>query len=215
MTHRNDRPLIVIGAGGHAKVVISDLRAMGRHVNAVFDDDRSRHGRSLLGVRIVGPVDKAATAFPGAEAAIGIGSPAVRRQLVYRLPFDWIQVVHPRAYVDPTVVLNEGVVVMAGAVVQPDTVLGRHSIINTSASVDHDGRIGEFANISPGVHLAGNVSIGDAAMIGIGASVLPGLSIGSETIVGGGAAVVRDLPERVIAVGCPARVIRALDASAA
>ncbi|MGD9854127.1 MAG: acetyltransferase [Planctomycetaceae bacterium] len=212
---RSDRPLIVIGGGGHAKVLISTLRAMGRDVEAAFDDNASRHGQFLLGVPIAGAIEDAAKMFPDADAVIGIGSPDVRRMLSERLPFRWIQVVHPYAYVDPTAVLQEGVVVMAGAVVQPETVLGRHSIVNTSASIDHDGRIGGFVNISPGVHLSGNVTVGDAALIGIGASVLQGITIGAGTLVGGGAAVIRDLPPNVVAVGCPARVIRSLDAKAA
>ncbi len=209
------RPLIVIGGGGHAKVLVSTLRAMGRQVTAAFDDDASRHGQRLLGVEILGAIASAAVRFPDADAVIGIGSPGVRRLLAERLPFRWIQVVHPHAYVDPTVVLHDGVVVMAGAVVQPETVLGQHCIINTSASVDHDGQIGEYVNISPGVHLSGNVTIGNAATIGIGASVLQGITIGAGTVVGGGAAVIRDLPSNVVAVGCPARVIRSLESKVA
>lgn len=212
----NDRrALLVLGGGGHAKVIISALRAMGREVDAAFDDNPSRHGERLLGVPIAGAIDDAPHMFPGADAVIGIGAPAVRRGLADRLPFRWIPVVHPHALVDPTVVLGEGVVVMAGAVVQPETVLGRHSIVNTSASIDHDGRIGAFVNISPGVHLSGNVTVGDAALVGIGASVLQGITIGAGSVVGGGAAVIRDLPAGVVAVGCPARVIRSLEARAA
>lgn len=209
------RPVIVIGGGGHAKVLVSTLRAMGRHVTAAFDDDTSRHGQELLGVRIAGSIDAAALKYSGADAVIGIGSPRVRRMLAERLPFNWITVVHPHTYVDPTVVLHEGAVVMAGAVVQPETVLRRHCIVNTSASVDHDGHIGEYVNISPGVHLSGNVTVGNAATIGIGASVLQGITIGENTVVGGGAAVIRDLPSDVVAVGCPAKVIRSLEAKAA
>ncbi len=209
------RPVIVIGGGGHAKVLISTLRAMGRTVTAAFDDDTSRHGEQLLGVTIAGSIASAAARYPQADAVIGIGSPTVRQLLAERLPFRWIQVVHPHAYVDPSVVMNPGVVVMAGAVVQPETVLGQHCIVNTSASVDHDGNIGEYVNISPGVHLSGNVTVGDAATIGIGASVLQGITIGAGTVVGGGAAVIRDLPSQVVAVGCPARVIRSLESKVA
>ena len=216
MHSRNEqRPVIVIGGGGHAKVLVSTLRAMGRTVIAAFDDDPSRHGNELLGVEIVGSISEAELRYPGIDAVIGIGAPHVRRMLAERLPFNWITVVHPHAYVDPTVVLHDGVVVMAGAVVQPETVLGQHCIINTSASVDHDGHIGEYVNISPGVHLSGNVTVGDAATIGIGASVLQGITIGANTVVGGGAAVIRDLPSDVVAVGCPAKVIRSIEARAA
>jgi sugar O-acyltransferase (sialic acid O-acetyltransferase NeuD family) len=209
------RSVIVLGAGGHAKVTISTLRSAGWSVAAAYDDDPSRIGTEVYGAEVAGPMDAAGALPRGTRAVIAIGSPAVRQQLAERFDFDWVSVVHPHAYVDPTVRIEEGVLVFAGAVVQPDTVLGRHSIINTSASIDHDGRIGEFVNISPGVHLSGNVTIGASAMIGIGTSVLQGLTIGAGTVVGGGAAVICNLPDRVVAVGCPARVIRALDTQAA
>lgn len=214
---RDDRQrgVIVLGAGGHAKVTISTLKAAGWNVTAAYDDAPSRIGTSVYGVPVVGPIAQAESLVPGTCAVIAIGSPQVRRQLAERFGFEWIPVIHPHAYVDPTVQLEEGALVFAGAVVQPETVLGRHAIVNTSASIDHDGRIGQFVNISPGVHLSGNVTVGAEGMIGIGASVLQGLTIGAGTVVGGGAAVIRDLPERVVAVGCPARVIRSLDAKAA
>jgi len=212
---RNDREVIIIGAGGHAKVTISTLKAAGWTVKAAYDDDPHLRGCRLYGVPVVGTLADAASLAPGQPAIIGVGGPQVRRRLADRFDFEWVSVAHPHAWVDPTVVLEEGVVVMAGAVVQPDTVLGRHSVVNTSASVDHEGRIGAFANVSPGAHLSGNVTVGEAAMIGVGASVLPGITIGNGTHVGGGAVVIRDLPANVVAVGCPTRVIRQLDRHAA
>ena len=212
---RAGRTVVVLGAGGHGKVTISTLKAAGCRVTAVYDDDSSRIGTKVYGVPVVGPIAQAESLPPRTHAVIGIGSPPIRRRLAEQFDFDWVSAVHPHAYVDPTVEFQEGVLVFAGAVVQPDTFLGRHAIVNTSASIDHDGRIGEYVNISPGVHLSGNVTVGNGAMIGIGASVLQGIRIGAGTVIGGGAAVIRDLPEQVVAVGCPARVIRSLEVKAA
>jgi acetyltransferase-like isoleucine patch superfamily enzyme len=99
---------------------------------------------------------------------------------------------------------------MPNAVINADAYVGEHVIVNTAATIDHDCRIEDFVHISPGVHMAGGVQIGCCARIGIGASLIPGVRVGRDTIVGAASCVIRDLPENVIAVGCPAKVIKNL-----
>ncbi|MFN8220155.1 MAG: acetyltransferase [Fimbriimonadales bacterium] len=197
------REVVVLGAGGHAKVVISALRAAGQVPVGVFDDRRELWGHSVLGVSVLGPVVEAASKEH--PAIIAIGDNAVRERLADALALEWIAVVHPHAWVDPTAHLGEGTVVFAGAVVQPDVKIGRHAIVNTSASVDHDGQIGEFAQIAPGAHLGGNVVLRQGAFVGLGASVIQGMEIGEWSIVGAGATVVGDVPPRTTVLGTPAR----------
>lgn len=200
--------IVVIGAGGHAKVVVATLQAAGRAVSAVLDDNPARWGDLLLGVPISGPVDSIRLRIP-CRAIIAVGDNSVRRQIAERWrSVEWINVVHPSAIVHATVALGPGSIICAGAVVQPDARIGAHAIVNTSASVDHDATVGDYAHVAPGVRLAGQVRIGDGALIGIGASVTPGVSIGSGSIVGAGSVVVHDIPERVVAMGIPARVTR-------
>lgn len=197
----------VIGGGGHAKVVIATLQAMGTEIAGVLDDDAAKHGTRLLGVPVVGPVERAAEG--GHEAVIAVGDNAVRRRIAERLTgVRFAMAVHPRAVVHPSVRVREGTVIFAGAVVQPDTRLGRHVIVNTAATVDHDGDLADYVHLAPGVHLAGNVRLGEGAFLGIGASAVPGVRVSGWATVGAGAVVVNDLPANVTAVGAPAKPIK-------
>ncbi len=196
---------VVLGASGHGKVVLATLLELGEPVAAVLDDDPSRAGGELLGIPVGGPIaDYPAT---GRAAILAIGDNTVRERLAGVLKFTWRAVVHPAAWVHPSVGLGAGAFVAAGAVIQPDAVIGAHAIVNTGATVDHDCVIGDFAHVAPGAHLAGHVSVGAGALIGLGASVTPGVSIGDRAVLGAGASAVRDIASGVTAAGVPARVL--------
>jgi sugar O-acyltransferase (sialic acid O-acetyltransferase NeuD family) len=197
----------VIGAGGHAKVVIRALQDLGRKVTAVFDDDPRRQGLSLLGVPIVGAIERISD-HPRQPTVIAIGDNATRRRIAERYDVPWMTVVHPWAMVDASVHLGRGTVVLAQAVVQVDSFVGDHVIVNHAATVDHDCVVASYAHLAPGVHLAGEVAVQEGVLIGVGAAVIPRIRIGAGTIVGAGAAVVRNLPEHVVAVGSPALIIK-------
>jgi sugar O-acyltransferase (sialic acid O-acetyltransferase NeuD family) len=208
MSREPRKPIVVVGAGGHAKVVVSTLEAAGETVLAAFDDDERLWGRSLLSVPIRGPVARLSEAG-AVRAVIALGVNALRRDISLGFPdVEWITAVHPAAWVHSTVRLGPGTVVFAGAVIQPDTVLGAHVIVNTGASVDHDCAVGDFVHAAPGVRLAGGVGVGEGTLLGLGSTVNPGVRIGAWVIVGAGAAVVADLPDGVTAVGVPAKPLR-------
>jgi sugar O-acyltransferase (sialic acid O-acetyltransferase NeuD family) len=202
---------VVLGGGGHAKVVISTLRAAGWHVYAVYDDDVAKHGQHVLGVPICGPLSDVVHDAT-ASAIIAIGDARCRRAIAQYATCRWITVVHPAACVDPSVTFGAGALVCAGVVVQADCRVGQHAIVNTAANVDHDCDLGDFSHVAPGATLGGGVMVDDLSLIGLGSSVAPGVRIGRETIVGAGAAVVDDLPDFVVAAGCPARILRTSDA---
>lgn len=200
--------IAVIGAGGHAKVVLGALQALGMPVTAVFDDNPSTWGTQILGVPVVGAVSRLREEGYR-RAVIAIGDNATRRRMAAELRgIEWVRVVHPQAWIHPSVQLGEGTVVFAGAVIQPEARIGSHVIINTGATVDHECLVHSYAHLAPGVHLAGRVEIGEGAFVGIGSSVIQCCKVGAWAVVGAGAAVVRDIPDGVTAVGVPARVIK-------
>lgn len=198
--------VIVIGAGGHAKVVIGALRASGRtDVAGIVDDDLSKKGVELLGVPVLGSMRL--LEHGGFDAAvIAIGGNAVRRKVAERFNLKWLTVIHPNAWVDPSVKIGEGTLVFAGAVIQPDTTIGRHVIVNTGATIDHDCMLGDFVHVAPGAHLAGGVQVGADSFLGIGSVVIPSRKIGNSVTVAAGGVVIRDLPDHSVAIGVPAKV---------
>lgn len=194
--------MFVLGAGGHAKVVVSTLRAAGHEVLALYDRDPAKVGSTVLGVTVRAQEEIPPTGL----AVVGIGGNSTRRQLALAYKdLEWCTVVHPAAWVDPSATLGPGTVVFAGAIVQPDSTIGAHVIVNTSATVDHDCRVGDFVHLAPGTHLAGDVHVGEGSFLGIGATTIPGTRIGRWTTVGAGGVVVRNLPDGIKARGVPAR----------
>lgn len=199
--------IIVVGAGGHAKVVISALRASGWEVQAICDDDETKWNQTIDGVPIVGGTEKLAN-DDGSPAVIAVGDPYFRRTIADRYERDWATVIHPRAFVDPSVVIGAGTVIFAGAVIQAHVRIGSHAIINTSSSVDHDCIISDYAHVAPGAHLAANVRLETGAFVGTGSQVIPKIRVGEFSVVGAGATVIADVPPGVTTVGCPARVVK-------
>lgn len=204
MAERSREPVAVLGAGGHAKVVIATLRSAGVPVVAVLDDDPGTWGREVLGVPVRGAM--AETLDHARRAVIAVGSNAARARIAAALPaVEWATVIHGNAVIAEGVVIGAGSVVFAGAVIQPDAVLGDHVIVNTASSIDHDCEIGDCVHLAPGVRLAGDVVVERGAFLGIGSAVIPGRRIGAEAIVGAGAVVVRDVAAGATVVGVPAR----------
>lgn len=197
------KPVVVIGGGGHAKVVIATLRAMNITVGGVLDDDTRLWDTSLLGVPVTGPIRREA-AIEG-PVVLAIGRNESRKMLAQQLPCEWATVVHPRAWVDPTAILGPGTVVLAGAIVQADAIIGAHVIVNTGATVDHDCVIGDYVHLAPGVNLAGSVEVGEGAFLGIGSTAIPGVCVGEWARAGAGAVIVRDVPRKTLCLGVPAR----------
>jgi sugar O-acyltransferase (sialic acid O-acetyltransferase NeuD family) len=205
---------IVFGAGGHAKVIVDILRSCGEEIIGILDDhckEEAWNGLPILGGR--NQIAQLLSLYPEALFVVAIGDNTTRRKIVSQLKVASVKfgtAVHPSAVVAPSAFIGEGTVVMPNAVINADAYVGEHVIVNTAATIDHDCRIEDFVHISPGVHMAGGVQIGCCAHIGIGASLIPGVRVGCDTIVGAASCVIRDLPENVIAVGCPAKVIKNL-----
>ena len=201
-------PLTVIGAGGHAVVVISTARLVGFDVVALYDDDPAMWGREVLGVRVSGP-PSAPLAHSGGALFVAIGQVEARRRLVESMGHKavWATLVHPHAYVDAAAVVDEGVLVCVGAVVQPEAHVGAHAIVNTAASVDHHAHVGAFSHVGPGARLNGHARLGTGTLLGSGAVVLPGGCVGEAAVIGAGAVVLGDIGPGIHAAGIPARTL--------
>lgn len=192
----------VIGAGGHARVIVSAIESLGGQVIAVLDDNAAKHGTKLAGITVTAPEELLATPH---ATVVGIGDNGIRQRITQRFQCDWATIIHPTAIVDASVMIGRGSVVMAGAIIQAGTQIGEHCIVNTGATIDHDCRVGDFCHVAPGVNVAGHCELDRGVLVGIGACLVPSVRIGEWTTVGAGAVVVRDLPACVIATGVPAR----------
>ena len=207
-----DLPLIVIGGGGHAKVLVSALLLLGRKVLGFVDVNASVP--DLLGLRNLGN-DDAVSAYPPENVRLvnGVGSihSTLQRRKIYlrfvekRYVFETI--IHPSATVSPYVEIGAGAQIMAGAVVQPGSRLGVNSIVNTGACVDHDCVIDAHVHIAPGATLSGEIHVAEGCHIGTGATIIQGIQIGAASVVGAGAVVIRDVPANVTVLGVPAALL--------
>jgi UDP-perosamine 4-acetyltransferase len=209
--------IVVVGGGGHARVVIEVLLAAGWEVVG-FTDAGTPPGQTFGAVPCLGG-DEALPAVRAAgveTAIIALGENALRARLAAAardLGFTLGNAVHPGAHLSPSVRLGAGIAVMAGAVINAATTIGDGSIVNTGATVDHDNRIGAFVHIAPGCHLAGYVTVGDGALIGVGSTVGRGrpLAIGAGAVAGSGSVVIQDVPAGATVFGNPARQFGAAD----
>lgn len=209
----DDLPLVMLGAGGHAKVLLALAQAAGLEVLGVCDPELAEQGRDQWrGIPVLGGDEALDTLDPATIGLINglgqlVGSTG-RRKIFERLKakdFRFPVLVHPAAWVDASAVLSEGVQVMAGAVIQADATVGSNSIINTGASLDHDCCLGAHVHVAPGATLCGSVRVHDRAFIASGATVIQGLSIGEDAVVGAGVVLTRDLSARKILIGPAAR----------
>lgn len=204
--------VIIIGGGGHAKVLVQALLASAAPIAGIVDADPTMAGTVVLGIPVLGD-DSHLEGLWAAEVRLvnGVGSvglPEGRQAVFERFKsrgFSFAAVAHPSAVISSEVEIGEGAQVMAGAVIQPGCRIGCNSIVNTRASIDHDCVLGNHVHVAPGVTLSGGVTIGSGSHIGTGATVIQGIMIGERVTVAAGAVVVRDLPDGVTVKGVPAR----------
>lgn len=193
----------IIGAGGHAKVVIEIAEMLGYEITGIYD-------QNILVKEILNyPVSTDfSDIFPEEKLFFALGSNLNRKKNAENYKSESFNLIHPSAIVSKNIVLGSGNVFMAGVVINSSSKIGNHCIINTSASVDHDCEIGDFVHISPQASLAGNVRVLEGAQIGIGACIKQDITIGKWSVVGAGAVVIKDVPDNVIVAGNPAKIIK-------
>lgn len=202
--------LVIIGAGGHGKVVADIAMKLNKYEEIIFLDDHNV-GKNCLGIPIVGRCEDVDRYICKYDFFVAIGNAAVRQQLSEQLEqknAELAILIHPNAVLAQHITIGKGTVVMAGAVINPDSKIGKGCIINTCASVDHDCSVESYAHISVGAHLAGTVKIGTKTLIGAGATISNNVEIADECMIGAGAVVVKTIVEKGTYVGVPARKIK-------
>ncbi|MCC7350071.1 MAG: acetyltransferase [Phycisphaerales bacterium] len=204
---------VIIGAGGHGRVVLDILRAAGQCQPIGFlDSDPSLAGTQIMGLDVLGDVSVLPTLRRQniSHAIVAVGDNRTRlamAQLLSDQGFELINAIHPLSHVCPDVRVGCNVVVAAGAIVCTQATLGDSAIINTGAIVDHECQIGQGAHIAPGAILAGRVMVQQGAFVGLGARIIQCLTVGPFATVGAGAVVLKDVPNDSTVVGVPARQI--------
>lgn len=203
--------LLIVGAGGHGKVVAEAALASEQWLDIAFLDGHFPELSRVLDWPVIGKdtdADRFLRGYP--EIFVAIGDNKLRLRFIESFQntgFVLPSVVHPMTWVSPSALVGAGCLLVAAAVLNAGSVLGQGCIMNSGASVDHDCSIGDGVHLSPGAHVGGDVVIGARTWIGIGATVRNGIRIGADVMVGAGAAVVGDLPDNRRALGVPARPV--------
>jgi len=197
--------LLIVGAGGHGRVVFDIAIKMNKWQNIAFLDD-DNNIKSSMKIDVIG---KSSDIFPYIrdwDLFVAIGNNKIREEIQSQIETSGANIpilIHPSATIGELVEIGVGTVVMAGAVINCCSKIGKGCIVNTGATIDHDNIIEEYVHISPGVNLGGTVRVAKSSWIGIGATVSNNVNIISGCIVGAGAVVVRDIEETGTYVGAP------------
>ncbi len=191
----------IIGAGGHAKVVLEIIEQMGELVVEVVD--KNPLVNELMGYRVSHDLPA-----ENLILLIAVGENRVRKKVVAEISNSFGIAIHPKANLSSRCTVAVGTVVMAGVSINSGAKIGSHCIINTNASIDHDCEIADFVHISPGASLAGNVLVGEGTHIGIGSSIIQGVSIGKWATIGAGSVIVCDVPDYAVVIGVPGKILK-------
>jgi UDP-perosamine 4-acetyltransferase len=206
-----NRPIIIIGNGGHASVLTEILLAQKQMIIGFTAPTIEVNAFDLA---YLGTDEIIADYNPSdIELVLAIGSikPSPLRENIFNTftqkKYQFKSVIHPSAIIAPSVQLGQGVQIMAGTIIQTNTIIADNSIINTGALIDHDCQIGSHIHIAPGTKISGSVHIHKGTHIGTGATIIQGIHIGSNCLIGAGAVVVNNITNGIKAVGVPAKEV--------
>jgi sugar O-acyltransferase (sialic acid O-acetyltransferase NeuD family) len=198
------KPLIIIGAGGHGKVVLDASIKAGFSVDGFLDDARGKSG--FFGVKQIGAVSDYRKYNKTHVFICAIGDNNTRQKIVESVDVEWTKIIHPSVQIGIDAKIKPGTVVFAGAVVNASAIIGCHCIVNTAVIVEHDCMISDFVHLSPNATICGNVCVGSNSWVGAGATITNDVSISSDVTIGCGAVVVKSINERGTYVGVPAKL---------
>ncbi|WAA11394.1 acetyltransferase [Fervidibacillus albus] len=206
-----NRPIIIIGNGGHASVLSEILLEQKRKIIGFTAPQKEENSFSIP---YIGQDDVIFHyGINEIELVLGIGTvgdTTIRKNLFHLFKnrgYRFSNVIHPKSIIAPSVKFGEGVQVMAGAIIQTNTILADNIIVNTGAKIDHNCQIESHVHIAPGSVISGGVTIKSSTHIGAGSTIIQGIKIGSNCLVGAGTVVVRDVQEHKKVLGVPAREV--------
>lgn len=201
---------IIVGAGGHSRVVYEILS----HDDSIdiigFTDNVIKcENETIFGLPILGPHSIWGDLYKKGikHAIVAIGDNIIRKaryEELKQIGFQIINAIHPSAYISPSVMIGEGTVVGPGAIINTNANIGKNCIINSGAVVEHECVIGNHVHIAPRACIAGRTSIGDLTFVGMGSVVKEYLKIGQKSIIGAGSVVLSDVSDKVLVAGAPA-----------
>ncbi|MDP3517065.1 MAG: acetyltransferase [Pseudohongiella sp.] len=192
------RRLLVIGAGGHARPVISSaLNSRMWEVVGVIDINYSGQEEFILGVPVIGSIEKIKE-FNARDVKlfIAVGDNKKREALFDSLilnRFEYANIIHPKAHLDPTVVLGTANFIAAFSHIGPNVRLGNGNIINTYANLEHEVVLENFGQVAPAAIVCGRCNIGNRVFLGANATIIDGLTIAEDTTVGAGAVITKNI----------------------
>lgn len=200
--------VIIIGAGGHAKVVADIIKKSGDNICGFLDDYIKLNTVIIDSYKVIGKINdclKLKEEIKNVKYIIAIGNNDIRKEIAEKYNLEYYTAIHPLAYIGAEVIIEEGTVVMPFACVNASSKIGKHCIVNTGALIEHDNIIKDYVHISPKAALAGTVTIGEKTQIGINATVKNNINITNNCLIGAGAVVVKNIDEPGTYIGIPAR----------
>lgn len=209
--------IAVIGAGAHSKGVIDTLRCCPEfEIVGYLDDAPQLQGKKVNGIPVLGTVSQLKKIVMQQKiggAIIGIGSTnMMARDMLFKnlknCGIKLVNAIHPTSVISKTSKIGDGVFIGTASIINPGAIINDNAVINTGAIVEHDNIIEENVYISSGVILSGRVTVKKGTFIGSGAIVIPEVTIGKNVTLGAGSVVIEDIPDNVVAVGNPAKVIK-------
>lgn len=211
--------IVIIGASGHAKVVIDIIEQQKKYrivglIDSFKDKDTTLYEYAVLGTEHDIPTLQKEYKISGGIIAIGDNCTRLKMQskiTAIAPTFNFYTAIHPNAVIGKNVTINNGTVVMAGVIINSDASIGSHCIINTKSSVGHDVIVNDFSSIAPGVSIGGETIIGTCTAISIGCSILERITIGDNCVIGAGSVVNKNIDNNILAFGIPARKIKSRD----
>lgn len=203
--------VVIIGAGGHAKVIADIIIKNNDKLIGFLDDNIVKETKIIEEYRVIGKIEdaiKLQQVNKNLKFIIGIGDNETRKKIADKYNLSYYTAIHPSAVIGLNVEIEEGTTVMANSVINVNSKVGKHCIINTAVVVEHDNFIGDYVHLSPTTVLSGNVKVAELVHIGTGCKVKNNISINEKCVLGVGTVVVKDINESGIYVGVPARKIK-------